>query len=212
MNIIKACILVVGVLVMAPAGLMSCLHGGTLSSITVTPADATVARGTITPFIATARFSDGTTLIWTTAVTWTSSNTDVALISNGTGSQGFATSVGVGTTTITATDMSNHFSGSTTLTVTNALSMIVTPPSPVISLTTTTQQQFTATETFANGTALDMTTLVFWESSDPAIAQISNATGSQGLATAVGVPGTTIITATDLITNVTGTAILTVNP
>ncbi|HXY53692.1 MAG TPA: Ig-like domain-containing protein [Nitrospirota bacterium] len=211
MKVSRSCILVVAALLVAPFGLMSCLKGGTLTAITVTPTNSTVAKGTTTPFVATAVFSDGTTLVWTTAVTWNSSDPAIALVSNVTGSQGFVTSEEVGAATITATDLSNGFSGSTTVTVSNAINMIVTPSNPVISLATTTQQQFTAMETFANGTELDLTTLVFWESSDPAVAQISNSTGSYGLATLVSA-GTTTITATDLITNITGTTILTVTP
>jgi len=218
MKIVRSCILFVAALFVALFGLMSCLHGGTFSYITVTPTDSTVAMGATTPFVATAVFSDGTRLTWTTAVTWSSSNPEIALVSNVTGSQGFVTSVGTGcqvqapcTATITATDLSNNFSGSTTVTVTTSLTMTVTPPDAVISLATTSQQQFTAKETFADGTELDLTSLVFWESSDTAVAVISNASGSQGLATLVSA-GTTTITATDLITSITGTATLTVTP
>jgi len=188
---------------------MSCLRGGTLQHIIVTPADATAAKGTTTQFTATAVFSDGTTLNWTSAVSWESSNTNVALVSNAIGDQGVVTSVDAGMTTITATDLSNNFSGSTTLTVTKALTMIVTPTDAVISLGTSTQ--FIAKEAFAGGTTLDVTTLVFWESSDTGVATISNTAGTNGLAVsslATGTTGTTIITATDLVTNVSGSAIL----
>jgi Bacterial Ig-like domain (group 2) len=87
----------------------------------------------------------------------------------------------------------------------------VTPADQVISIGTTTQLQFTATATFTPGTVLDLTTLVFWRSSDEGVATISNASGTIGLANAVAA-GTTIITATDLMTNITGTTTLTITP
>jgi hypothetical protein len=208
MKTFRSYILVLAVPLAASIGLMSCLHGGTISSITVTPANATMATGgTTLQFIATARFTDGTTLNWSSAVDWTSSNTEVAIVSNVTGSNGFATSVATGTTIITATDLTNNLSGNATLAVNNIQSLTVTPANA--SVASGTNQQFTATEIFTPGTVLDMTTLVFWSSSNPGVATISNASGTIGLANAVAA-GTTSITATDLVTNITGTATLTV--
>ena len=211
MKTFRSYILVLAVPLVASLGLMSCLHGGTISSIIVTPVNATMANDTTLQFTATARFTDGTTLNWSSAVDWKSSNTEVAIVSNTTGSNGYATSVAAGTTIITATDLTNNLSGNATLTVNNNQSLTVTPASQVISMGTTTQLQFTAAEIFTPGTVLDVTTLVFWSSSNPGVASISNASGSIGLANAVAV-GTTSITATDLVTNITGTATLTVTP
>jgi hypothetical protein len=52
---------------------------------------------------ATGTFSDGTTQDLTMDVTWSSGTPGVATISNVAGSEGLATSVAIGTTTITAT-------------------------------------------------------------------------------------------------------------
>lgn len=168
-----------------------------------------MANGTAQRFIATAIFTDGTTLNWTSAVSWSSSNTGVATVDNAVGLNGRVTSIAAGTTIITATDLTNNLSGSATVTVINAVLITVTPDKQSIAKGTT--QKFTATETFADGTTIDLTTLAFWSSSDPGVALISNETGSHGLATAVAA-GTTSITATDLITNITGTSTLTVTP
>jgi hypothetical protein len=57
-------------------------------------------------YAATGFYTDGSMLDLTTSVTWHSSDTDVATISNVPGSQGLATAVlmfGTGTTNITAT-------------------------------------------------------------------------------------------------------------
>lgn len=88
----------------------------TLVSIAVTPANPGIALGTTQQFSATGTFSDNTTQDLTISATWSSSVTSVATISNAAGSNGMATSVGTGTTTIMA--VSGGRSGSTTLTVT----------------------------------------------------------------------------------------------
>ena len=83
--------------------------------------------------------------------------------------------------------------GTLTVTAPVLVSISVSPSNPS-SLTGTTLQ-FTATGIYNNGTQADLTSLVSWASTDPAVATISNAAGSQGLAHAVA-PGATRITAT----------------
>jgi uncharacterized protein YjdB len=82
-----------------------------LTSITVTPSDASVALGGSQQFTAIGNFSDGTTENLTTQVTWTSSSANVATI-NG---RGLASAAGTGTTTITAS--MNGVTAATVLTV-----------------------------------------------------------------------------------------------
>ena len=86
----------------------------TLSSIAVTPAAPSVAKGTNRQFVATGTYSDGSTAVVTSSVTWASASTTVATIS----SVGLAQAVGTGTSTISAT--LGSVSGSTVLTVTAA--------------------------------------------------------------------------------------------
>jgi hypothetical protein len=87
-----------------------------LQSLAVTPANPSIGIGGIQQFTATGTFSDGSTQNLTTSVTWASSSTGVATISNTSGTQGRATGVATGTTTISAT--SGTVTGSTVLTVT----------------------------------------------------------------------------------------------
>lgn len=86
-----------------------------LVSIVVTPADPSVRFGKSQQFTATGKFADSTVQDLTTSVIWSSTTTSVANISNLAGSNGLATLVAVGTTTITAN--SGEISNSTTLTV-----------------------------------------------------------------------------------------------
>src|SRR5581483_3656965 len=74
----------------------------TLVSIGVSPATASIGPGATQQFTATGIYSDGSTDDLTTSVTWSSSDPGVATISNLAGSQGLATGVGAGSTTIAA--------------------------------------------------------------------------------------------------------------
>ncbi len=165
----------------------------TLASIAVTPTNPSIALGTTQQFTATGTFSNGSTQNLTTSVTWSAGSTGVATISNAAGSKGLATPSAIGTTTVTAT--SGAVSGSTTLTVTAAtlVSIAITPANPGIVQGAT--QQFSATGTYSDGSSQNLTASVTWSSGSTGVATISNAAGSQGLATSV-TGGTTIISCT----------------
>ena len=156
----------------------------------MTPADASIADGTTQQFTATGVYTDASTQDLTTEVTWASSDDEVATVSNADDSKGLATAVGLGTATVSAT--SGGVTGVTTLTVTDAtlVSIDVTPADPSIADGTT--QQFTATGVYTDGSTQDLTTEVTWSSSNEAVATVSNAADSKGLATAVGAGSTTV--------------------
>jgi hypothetical protein len=179
----------------------------TLVSIDVTPSNPSVAKGTGQQFAATGHYTDGTTQPLTSSVTWSSSDTSTATISNAPGTKGLASTLAVGSTTISAT--LNGVVGSTLLTVTAAtlVSIQVTPTNP--STTKGATLQFTATGIYTDNSTQDLTTQASWASSLTTVATISNATGSQGLATAQAV-GQTTISAT--FGGTTGSTILTVKP
>ena len=73
-----------------------------LISISIAPSSPSIAQGTTLQFTATGSYSDGSIQILTSSVTWSSSNLTVATISNSAGSQGLATALGTGQTTVTA--------------------------------------------------------------------------------------------------------------
>jgi trimeric autotransporter adhesin len=162
-----------------------------LSSISVTPVNPSIVLGTTQQFAAIGTFSDTTTQNITSSVTWNSSNATIATIS----SNGLATTVAAGSTTISAT--SGGISGSTTLTVTPIVleSIEVTPAtSTILTASGILNQQFTAIGHFSDNSTQDLTTFVLWNSSTN-VANISNTTGFQGLATISFIIGTTNITA-----------------
>ncbi len=178
-----------------------------LVSIEVMPVNPIIARGTTRQFTATGIYSDNSNQDITASVTWSSASTTVATVSNTAGTNGLATAVAVGSTTITAA--SGTISGSTTLTVTSAslMSIQVAPTNPRIAIGTT--RQFTATGIFSDTTSQDITASVAWSSSSTTVATVSNTAGSKGLATAVAA-GPTTITATS--GTISGSTTLTVTP
>ncbi len=165
----------------------------TLSSIAVTPAGRSVAQGVQVQYTATGTYSDNSTKNITADVTWTSSNTGVATVSNASGSKGLASTDATGSTNIGAT-LGSTVSPTVTLTVTTkTLSSVAVTPSTA-TIANGNNQQFTATGTYSNGSTENLTALVTWSSSDTAVATISNAGGTQGLASSVAM-GTATITA-----------------
>lgn len=155
-----------------------------LTSLTVSPANPSVAAGITQPFTATGNYNNGSTQNLTN-VTWTSSATSVATINAG----GVATTLTAGTTTVGAT--SGSATGSTVFTVTAPalVSIAVSPVNP--SITPGSMQQFTATGTYTNGTMSNITSSVTWSSSNSSVATITSGGLASGLAT-----GSSTITAT----------------
>jgi len=160
-----------------------------LTSIAVTPGNPSVALGTTQQFTATGTFTDGSSQNLTGTATWASTATGVATVN----STGLATSAGDGMTTITAT--SGSISGSASFSVTPAalVSIAISPSAAMIGVGAT--QQFFAIGTYTDGSTQDLTTTAYWTSSVASVATVSDAAGSQGLATGAGL-GTTTITAT----------------
>ena len=97
----------------------------TLLSLAVSPTNPSISLGSPQQFTVTGTYSDNSTQDVTISATWTSSAASVASISNTAGANGRATSVAVGTTTITAA--LGGVSASTTLTVTGGAANNVIP-------------------------------------------------------------------------------------
>jgi Big-like domain-containing protein/List-Bact-rpt repeat protein len=209
-----------------PSGMVHCIgapviavsSGPTTHFLVTAPADATA--GTPINFAVTAKDAANNT-VTTYPGTVNFSSTDAAAtlpsgdvgLTNGVGNfQATLNTVGSQTITVTDSGTASINGTSNTITVSTVTgptltSIAVTPLSPTIGPGQ--NQQFTATGTFSSGPTQDITATVTWASSLPAVATISNASGSQGLATAVA-DGSTLITATS--GNISGVAALTVAP
>ncbi len=187
------------------AALLTTSH---VASIAVTPVSATITRGMTQQFSASGTLLDGAGQDLTTFATWTSFNPAVATISSLPGSAGLATAVAAGSAGISAQfDLATSPTASLIVTEPVLTAVTVTPASASIGVGGT--QQFTATGSYSDGSALDITSAVTWLSSKTT-ATISNTPGSKGVATGLS-QGTTTITAT-LFGITSNGATLTVTP
>jgi len=130
-----------------------------LVSITISPSNPRIAKGTSVRFTATGTFSDGSTSTSLSGLSWKSSKPNIAQVRG----SGLAHGKKSGTVTISAT--ASGVKGTTTLTVGTGtlVSMAITPANP--SIAAGSQQQFTATGSFNDGTTQDITLTTHWSSS-----------------------------------------------
>lgn len=182
-----------------------------VESLTITPTTNELPVGLSRNLIATAYFSDGTSLDVThdPALTWHSDNEPVAIVSNADGQKGKITSQAVGNATITATGVANGktFTASSSLNVTAALveSLVVT--SATNSLPVGASHDFTATAYFSDGKALDVTNdpALTWHSNNESVVIVSNSDDQKGKVTSQSI-GDATITATGIANGKTFTA------
>ena len=176
----------------------------TLQSIELTPSSASLAKGLTKQMLATGLFSDGSTSDVTAAVTWKSDNPAVATVSNAASSAGLATFLSPGLANVTAT-FQGIASGAASLQVTAASLVTIAITPSTTNVAAGQSQQYVAKGTFSDGSISDLTASVTWKSSDTAVATISSAAGSDGLAKSQAA-GTTNITAT--LGSITSPAVL----
>jgi phospholipase C len=170
-----------------------------LVSIALNPNNPTLPAGVTRQMQAIGTYSDNSTQDITTSVTWSSSLTSVATISNASGSQGVITSVSLGNSTITA--VQGSISASTTLRVKTLSTLVVSPNGSTVPKGS--NLQLYAFATFTDGSTQYLTTSVNWASSVTTVASVN----SLGIAAAAGA-GTTVVTATS--GSVSGSANVTV--
>jgi uncharacterized protein YjdB len=176
-----------------------------LATITITPDPLNLVFGLQGQLVATATYQNGSKQVVTDQVAWTSSDPSIVTISNAAASAGRVSSIGLGTTSVVATLAG--VSGKSVVNVSEAKLTSITVTPATASVTAGTSQAYTAIGNYDNGSTPDLTSQVTWSSSDIAVAQVSNAAGSKGVATSL-IAGTATITAT--LSGITGSASLTV--
>ncbi|MFT3698693.1 MAG: Ig-like domain-containing protein [Kofleriaceae bacterium] len=163
-----------------------------LQAIQLPAQPITVARGLTVPVIATGVYSDGSIADITTNVTWTSSASAIASVSNLAGSVGLVTGVAVGDATLTAAY--NGQASQIAVHVTSAVLQSLQLPASTVNVPKGLTVPVTALGAYSDGSLIDLTTAVTWSSSAPAIASVSNVVGSVGLVTGVAT-GDAVLTA-----------------
>jgi trimeric autotransporter adhesin len=221
-KILISCILAVVVIVSVLFGISSCGRNGRMTSITVLPNGPHMIAGTSLPLQAQGLLSDGTTF-FLAVVDWSlvsAGGTSIVTIDPVLGvvtAPEFPYTGFPSTYVIKASDPYSVFTGTTLLSVDPLSSITVTPYSPSMLLGQT--HQFLATgylnssDTTTTPTQ-DLTTFVAWATSpsDTTVATIVNTPGvaGTGIITLGTVTGTVIIQATDPISGITGSTLLTI--
>ncbi|MBE8355671.1 Ig-like domain-containing protein, partial [Leptospira interrogans serovar Pomona] len=154
------------------------VSSATLSSIAVTPVNASYALGKVQQYTAIGTYSNQSTQDLTNQVSWASLNTTVATVDNSAFSKGFLTTQSPGSASITAT--LGAITGQTQVNVTSAVltSITITPTNPSVAKGRT--LFLTATGIFSDGTVSDITNQVTWSSSLASVATVDNSAGLSG--------------------------------
>ncbi|MUK31917.1 hypothetical protein GNP44_17750 [Aliivibrio fischeri] len=147
-----------------------------LQSIQITPAIKSIVKGNTQQYEALGTYSDGKVQDISSLVSWSSSNTGFATISD----KGLASGVAVGSLNIEAV-LGSTTSNTAVLSVTAAevVSIQVTPANA--SIAKGNSQKYTATATYTDATTENVTDSVSWFSSNTLFASITSA----GLATGI---------------------------
>lgn len=166
-----------------------------VTSLEITAASASIAKGKTTQLQAIAHLRDGTTRNVSDSATWLSDTPTNASVGNSAANKGRVSGIAVGVAMISASFMEQTTQLSIVVTPATLSWIAVTPPTFNLNINST--KLFTANGTFSDGSTSDITSMVTWISSDPMIAAIDNSpvSASVGVLLALSV-GTTSVTAT----------------
>ncbi len=162
------------------------VNSPSLTSLQIASVNNTIGKGTHTQFVAIGLYDDSSTQDITEDVVWSSSNRQVAFLSNLQNTKGLATALEAGESTITA-KFNGLSSNDVKLTVTASDLMEIqistesgTQTGP-IDMALNTLIRFQATGIYRDLTIQDITKDVIWVSRDTSVAVIDNASGNSGL-------------------------------
>ncbi|AEH16452.1 protein of unknown function DUF823 (plasmid) [Shewanella baltica OS117] len=162
-----------------------------ITAIQVTPSPVVVPKGEYQALQAIATYSDGSSANVTSVVTWTPTDTAVAVVTDG-----VLRGVGVGDTELTAS-RGDITSDTVAVTVTDAvITAIQVTPSPVV-VPKGEYQALQAIATYSDGSSANVTRVVTWTSADTAVAVVT----PDGFLSGVEVGSTTVTATKDGITS-----------
>lgn len=169
---------------------------GALVGISLKPSSVFLVQGASRHLTAIGSFSDGSTSNYTQRVIYSSSDEAVATVTNTDGNRGLVEAVGAGDAQISAQDpVTSITAPAINVHVAGVLQSIrLQPASKFLKLGGT--ENLTAIGSFSDGSESNLTQKVEYESSDQAVATVTNTEGHKGLVTAVGL-GSAVITARD---------------
>lgn len=156
----------------------------TLSSLSIVSETTSQALGMTQQLRVNATYSDASTRDVSDQVIWSSSDTNVALVSNNSANAGEVSSVATGSVDISAALDGVQATLSLQVTAATLTGIQLTSDSAAFYLNQT--RQATALGIYSDASQQDLTSQVQWLSSDDTIVAASNGGGTQGLLTALG--------------------------
>ncbi|MCP4603545.1 MAG: hypothetical protein GY847_24010 [Proteobacteria bacterium] len=173
------------------------VSSATVTQVVVEPPHAvTVVDGNVS-FTATAVLSDGDTQDITETTIWVTDDSSIASVS----SEGVATGVSPGETTVRANAAGQVGEATLTVTAAELLSINVTPTNPTVGVGVSIS--FIAMGTFDDGSIADVTYSAIWESSDASIVEINGPGSARTMAAGVAMVSASVgsIRATTAVTD-----------
>ena len=155
----------------------------------VTPSTMTLPKGTSMGLVATALFTDNTTLDVTAQVLWTSLAPQTATVSNAVGTQGTVTGQAAGTASVTAAYGALTATSLVTVTAASVQSLAIEPATLALARGGT--GQLSAMATYSDSSVVDVTEQATW-TSDSSNATVSNVSGTRGKVAATSAGSATI--------------------
>lgn len=161
----------------------------TIQRITIQPGTVEMGTGEVVLLTAIATFSDGGTANISELVEWRTSAQSVARVSDRKGSKGRVTARGTGQASISVRDpvsgvTSGQSGGNAVVAVLGVLRALQVEPNDR-RIEVGESRNFRATATFNSGATRDVTQIVSWSSTNPAVASVSDEPGSRGRVTAL---------------------------
>lgn len=171
--------------------------GGNLTAITITPANGTMVKDTVSRIIAIGTFSTGAQRDITGAVSWSTDNVSLATVTAAGGNLAWLNALAVTPTSspTVITAGTSSLTATTKLTVTAPVLQSVTLSSRSLAVTAGTGSRLTLTATFSTGTTQDVTSSASWSSGTPAVAEVGNSGLVKGRVNGVA-SGSSTVTAT----------------
>ncbi|MCY9871637.1 Ig-like domain-containing protein [Vibrio barjaei] len=167
---------------------MITVSSATLTSVSISPANATIPKGTTQSYVLTAQYSDGSKRDVSTLSSWQSNNTDIATIN----AFGVAYGEQQGASQTSGCYLGECDTANLSVTQAVVTGLQVTPASATIA--DGQSQYYQATAFYSDGTSKVVTQIATWTSSDINIATISSTGTAGGKATGVE-PGSVVISA-----------------
>lgn len=178
-----------------------------LTGLTLKPASATLAAGGVQVFSAWGAYDDGSEADLSGSALWSVTPAGLAAVSNAAGSQGTVTALAPGVAEVKAVFGALSATAKLSVTAAPLVSIDITPADPKVP--TGIKTKLRAKGHYGDGKVLDITEKVVWQSADPKVATVSNATGLAGVLQGVAQGQTTVSAALGAVsgkTSVTVTA------